>query len=70
MQGLGVGEGYAELTGGVRGLGLNASAFARGELGYRPAAGVSLFAFGEVSAPLFRPAGPEWMAGVGARFTW
>lgn len=65
---LGVGRGYAEVSAGLRGLGLDVAAFVRGELGYRPSPGVSLFAFGEAAFAPRLP--PSYMAGVGARFNW
>lgn len=56
------------MTGGLRGLGTDFAAYVRGELGYRPAANVALFAFGEAAtATGFTPA---WQSGVGARVTW
>ena len=55
------GSGFAEfLAGASSGTG----AFARGELGWHPSAGSSLFAFGEVSTEL------GGMAGLGARWRW
>lgn len=65
---LGVGHGYAEVTGGLRGVGKDFAAYARGEAGWRPAANVVLFGYGE---GLFGARiTPEWQAGVGARVTW
>lgn len=66
------GQGYAELTAGVRGEGTSVVGFARGELGARVTPGLSLFAFGEatLTGGLDRGLTPGWMAGVGARLTW
>lgn len=65
---LGVAGGYAEVTGGLRGVGKDFAAFARGEVGYRPTANVSLFAFGDGT---FRTSiAPAFMAGLGARVAW
>lgn len=56
------------MTGGLRGLGADFSAYVRGELGYRPLPAVALFGFGE--ATTVRGFAPAWQVGAGARLTW
>lgn len=67
---LGVGRGYLEATAGVK---TGVGAFGRLEAGYRPAEGVTLFGYGQITAPLpgTPPGwGPTAEAGIGARFSW
>lgn len=63
-----VGDGYAEVSAGARGVGLSAVAFARGELGARVAERAAVFAFAEAMLPSTLT--PEWQAGIGARVSW
>ena len=67
---LGVGRGFLEATAGVSSA---AGLFGRLEVGARPLEQVSVFGYGQVTAPLpGTPAGwgPTAEAGVGARVTW
>lgn len=62
------GSGFLEAGVGVRGVGSDWVAFARGEAGARLSERAAVFAFAEA---VMRPTlTPEWMAGVGARLTW
>ena len=66
----GVGRGYLEATAGVKS---GAGAFGRLEVGARPLENLSLFGYGQISAPLpgTPPGwGPQGEAGFGGRLTW
>ena len=62
------GTGYAEVTGGLRGLGPDFAAYVRSELGARVGTNVAVFGYGEADFALHQP--PAWQAGLGARVTW
>lgn len=63
------GSGWAALTASVAGQGLGSPAVeARAELGWKPSASSTLFAFTAAQAQLNQPL--AWQAGLGARVEW
>lgn len=63
------GSGYVDLTLAATGVGLASPALkTRGELGWRPTANQSLFAFTEAEAKFGQPL--SWSLGAGYRVIW